>query len=397
MTVRIAAVIPTRNRAPLAINAVRSLLDQDCDIDIVVSDNSPSPDKTLRALCLTDPRAHYITPPQELALAEHWEWALGQAMERSAATHFTLHHDRKWAKRGAWRPLLRVAARRPEMLVTFGVDSITDTQPPLRVWQTPWTGNVFVMRTQRAAELIAQARVTEIVHGLPLLTNCMVPRSILESMLGRFGSVCSSTGPDLAFLARFLVSHDEYLHADRSPGILYAPHRSNNMGFLRGRGGDFPEYRRLFGDRAWLDAAPIPGVNLGNNMLFHEYELTRRETGDRLPPLLRAACVDDLATALRWVDDAETKESLVRILREHGWRGSMPRPHPPRRWRTALRQAVWLFLAERLGIAPPHITGFAFRDDQEALRYALRFPRKQQASPTHLALLEPQELSAAWA
>jgi hypothetical protein len=395
MSVRIAAVIPTRDRAPLAMNAVRSLLDQDCEIDIYVSDNSASPDETLRDFCLTDARAHYVRPPHELAVADHWDWAIRQAMERSTATHFTVHHDRKWSKRGAWRPLHAIAARRPEMLVTFGVDFIADTPPPLRVWQTPWTGNVFVMKTTRAANLIAQARVTEIVHGLPLLTNCIVPRTILESMIGRFGSVCRSTGPDLAFVSRFLASHDEYLHADRSPGILYAPHRSSNMGYLRGTGGDFAAFRRLFGDRPWLDAAPVPGVNLGSNMLFHEYELTRRETGDRLPPLHRAACLDELAAALRWVENADTKESLVRILREHGWGGSISSLHPARRWRSVLRQTVWMFLGDRLGIAPPHITGFAFRDDDEALRSALRFPRKQQSGFGHLALLEPEKASAA--
>jgi len=395
MTVRIAAVIPTRDRTPLAINAVRSLLEQDCGIDIYVSDNSASPDETLRGFCLTDARAHYLRPPHELAVAEHWDWAIRQAMERSTATHVTVHHDRKWSKRGAWRPLLAIAARRPEVLVTFGVDFIADTPPPLRVWQTPWTGKVFVMRTKRAAELIAQARVTEIVHGLPMLSNCIVPRPVMESMIERFGSVCRSTGPDLAFVSRFLASHDEYLHADRSPGILYAAHRSTNMGYLRGTGGDFAELRRLFGGRPWIDAAPLPGVNLGNNMLFHEYELTRRATGDRLPPLQRAACLDDLASALRWVEDEETKKSLLRILREHGWTGSVPRPHPPRRSRSVARQKVWMFLGERLAIAPPNITGFAFRDDEEALRYALRFPRKRQASHDHLALLDPEEVSAA--
>jgi hypothetical protein len=53
-----------------------------------------------------------------------------------------------------------------------------------------------------------------------------------------------------------------------------------------------------------------------------------------------------------------------------------------------------MFLGERLAIAPPHITGFAFRDDEQALRYALRFPRKRQVSHDHLALLDPEEASA---
>ena len=42
MTATIAALIPTRNRADLAQAAVQSLLDQDCPIEIFVSDNSTS-------------------------------------------------------------------------------------------------------------------------------------------------------------------------------------------------------------------------------------------------------------------------------------------------------------------------------------------------------------------
>jgi hypothetical protein len=393
MTATLAAVIPTRGRTPLAINAVRSLLDQDCGVEIYISDNSSLPDETLRAFCRTDSRVHYLRPDNDLPVAAHWDWVLRQAMERSTATHFTLHHDRKWSKRDAWCPLLAIASRRPEMLMTFGVDSVVDTPPPLRVWQTPWTGRVFTVRTNRAAALIAQARVIEIVQSLPLLVNCIVPRAILQSIITRFGNVCYSTGPDLAFLSRFLVLHDEYLHADRVPGILYAPQRSNNMGYMRGTGGDFPEFRRLFGNQPWLDAALIPGANLGLNMLFHEYELTRRVTGDRLPPLDRTACLDDLAAALRWVEDARTKESLLQLLRQQGWNGSIPEPHPARRWLSIVRQSVRMFLGERLGIAPPDVSGFAFHDDREALRYALRYPRKRQVSHAHLALLDPEETS----
>ena len=35
-----------------------------------------------------------------------------------------------------------------------------------------------------------------------------------------------------------------------------------------------------WGDRPWLDAAPIVGLNMGQNVLFHQYELVRRVTDD---------------------------------------------------------------------------------------------------------------------
>ena len=68
MSAILAAVIPTRNRGTLAQDAVRSLRDQDCDVDVFVSDNSDSPGP------------HDLRPDRELAVADHWDWALRKAM-----------------------------------------------------------------------------------------------------------------------------------------------------------------------------------------------------------------------------------------------------------------------------------------------------------------------------
>lgn len=389
MTATIAAVIPTRNRAALAINAVRSLLDQDVAIEIFLSDNSSSGDE-LRAFCRSEPRVHYLRPEREMPAAEHWDWAVRQAMQRSDATHFTIHYDRKYSKPRHWGTMAAIAAQWPDRLVTYGIDSVAD-QPPLRLCQMPWTGKVFRIEAAHVARLLAGGRVSDAGHALPLLSNCVVPRTVLQSIVDRFGDVCRSTGPDSAFAVRFLALHDDFLHYDCALSVAYAMHRSSGLGFLRGGGGDFADWMKTFGDGPWLDAAPIPGVNLGQNMLFHEYELVRREVGERLPPIDRSGYLNELGAALRWVRDPRTRAALRGLLEEHGWRGEIARL-PRRRLRDVLRDNAVMFLVRHFRFVPSHLSGVAFSDDETALHYALKYPQRRTEDMRHLAPLDPVEV-----
>jgi len=389
MTVTIAAIIPTRNRASFAIAAVQSLLAQDVSIEIFVSDNSTDPDPLLE-FCRGETRVRYLRPPAELSMPVHWDWAIRQAMELSSASHFTIHYDRRLSKPGIWSELAATVSKHSGVLLSFPLDSINHVPPPLRLWQTPWTGKPFTIRTERVARLLSEGKVAVLAHALPLLSNCVVPRAVLHSIVKRFGDVCASTAPDSAFMARFLALYGHYIHFDRAAGILYGSTRSSGMGYLRGEGGDFDDYRKRWNATSWLDAAPIPGINLGGNILFHEYELVRRETGDRLPPLDPAGVMNDLSTELRWIHDPGVKEDLRRILRQHGWDGPEPAPHTAPSRFSAWSKHFRLFLARRFGIVPGTITGFAFPDDATALKYALRFPRRAQKTASHLAVFEAE-------
>jgi hypothetical protein len=389
--VKIAVVVPTRNRPKIAMKALQSLLDQDEAIDIFLSDNSASAEE-LRRFCEREPRIHYLRPSDELSMPEHWDWAMRQAMDRSDATHFSVHYDRKYSKPGCWATLARSAGRRPDLLFSFPNDFISDEPPPLRIWQAARTEKDFLIETRRVSELVANGRLNEIGPALPVLSNCLVPRTILESIIERFGDLCNSTGPDSAFMWRFLATHEQLGHHDGAPGILFAHHRSNGHGYLRGKGGDFPDYLKTFGDRPWLDLAPVPGINLGQNMLYHEHEAARREVGDRLPPLNRDAILEDLGSYLRWVGVPELKEKLREMLREHGWTGSEPDPLPGRTWHSIFWENYARFRMMWFDEIPPHICGFAFRSDDKALRFALRYPRQPENNRDHVAPLDPIEL-----
>jgi glycosyltransferase involved in cell wall biosynthesis len=389
---KLAVVIPTRNRPDFAVAAVRSLLDQDVELDIYLSDNSADPEP-LRAYCARERRATWLRPERELAMPDHWEWALQEVLNRSAASHVSVHYDRKISKPGEWRRLAAAAERHPATLLTYSVDQVCHWPPPIRVWQAPWTGRLFAIETAVTASAIAEGRFADVAQALPILSNCVVPRETLEAIAAHFGDICKSTGPDSAFMSRFLALAGRYIHLDRATGIIYGGHRSNGLGYLRGSGGDFPDFLETFGNRSWLEAAPLPGINLGQNMLYHEYELARRASGDRLPPLDRAAAIAEMAGSLVFVDAPELRTQLVALLRHEGWTGEEPAPFPPRTTvmdrlqRTMERRALWR------RDPPPHICGFAYRSEDAALNAALRYPRRSEEAAAHLAGLLAEEVA----
>jgi hypothetical protein len=391
MNVRIAVVIPTRNRPELALDAVRSLMNQAAAIEIFISDNCSEPSEDLSALARSNSAVRYLRPARELSMTDHWDWALQQAMSASGASHFTIHYDRRYSYPDAWTQLATVCAGHPDLVVTYSVDSVADDPPPLRLWQTPWTGEVFEIETARVAVLVARGQVADAHQAIPILSNALVPRAILQRVIDTFGSICVSTVADACFASRLLAVEQRFLHVDRPVGVNYAPHRSSAMGFLRGGGGEYEDWRRTLGERPWLDASPVPGVSVGQNMFFHEYELVRRVTRDRLPPLDPRGVLQHLGAELRWVRVPAVRAELRKVLAAQGWEGDVTEL-PQRPAAAKVRQAFLQFLMARARYRPASISGFAFDSDSDALAYALRYPRARQTSARHLELLDPRRV-----
>ncbi|MGN6184260.1 MAG: glycosyltransferase family 2 protein [Thermoanaerobaculia bacterium] len=419
--VRLAVVIPTRNRASLTINAIRSLLDdkQARDVQVFVGDNSASDAtaevETLASFCNTygDDRLVYMRAPRDLTMPQNWDWCVREAMRRGNATHFAVHYDRKVTKRGKLRELLSIANRFPQGVITHAVDFISIENGVHHLWQPPYTGKLYEIRAERVTSLIAQGRVWEMGHAFPILSNCVVPRFVLERVIERFGDLCDSTGPDAAFCMRFCALFDDFLHFNAPLGVLYAIQRSNGAGYLKGGGtSEFDDFMKMWGDRPWLHAAPLPGLNLGQNMLYHEYALVRAESdAARFPEIDREAYLRDLADGLKFVQDPEIHARLSAYLQSKGWDGAPviePVPLPPpsteptlahRAAQTIARVLRQFHLFEplvlfgaRIGIAPRNLHGFAFRNDDEALPYALKFSRAPEPDERHLHLMEPKQI-----
>lgn len=418
----LAVVIPTSNRASLAIAACRSLLAQDgVQLEVFVSDNSTRGDESavLARFCreAADPRLTYLRPDGHLAMPTHWDWAMGQALERSQASHLMVHYDRKITKPGQLRGLCRIAADVPDRLITYAVDHITDRPHPSTLWQVPWTGRVYAVRTARVVEMTASADINGMGHVFPIFSNCVVPRAVLLGIREHFGTICDSTGPDSCFTYRFAALHDSFVCCDRAVGIVYAPQRSNGLGYLRQSGGDFPDFVADWGDRPWLDAAPIPGLNLGQNMLFHEYELVRREVDPpRFPPIDLGKYLASLEASLSYIDDEQIRRRMRAVLEQHGLppveaAPATARPEGPQRrprgarmasrlasrartgWHQLRRRPTMLRLSTYAGLQPEHITGVSFASDEQALYYGVRVPRRPVETHQYLEAMQVEPIT----
>lgn len=381
---KLALVLPTRHRASFAISAIRSLLSQSgCELSVIVSDNSSSEDEVrrLEQYCRenNDPRLLYVRSAAVLPMPAHWDWALDQAMSRTDATHFGIQYDRKLWKPRHLRFLADACAYAPDTLVTYGCDFTYPARSRVGCWQSPASGKLYEMRTQSVLELTSRGMIYEMGHAFPVLSNCMIPRAILERVRIRFGDICNSSTPDTAFAFRFCALEQRYLHLDRATVIVYAFEYSNGRSLFRFEtGGTWDDFARLWGDRPWAGAAPISDLRVGQNVSFHEYNLVRHAVGDeRFPPIDRDGYLRELARALTFIEDPARKAEVRAVLEAHGWTEDAP---PPRRplYRRALSQLLRPF-------RPRERT---FATDDAAIQHLL-----DHAQPlvSHNPLLDPMQ------
>jgi hypothetical protein len=371
MTILPAVLIPTRDRAALAIDAVESLRAQSVPLEIYVSDNATNEQdaRTLSEYCrnLGDPRLTYLRAPEPMRVGAHWNWALEAVLRRSGATHVTLHYDRKITRPDHLSFLVAAAAGHPDEVITYLTDYVTDD---LALWQAAATGALYRVSTTRMLELLSRGEVLLLGQTFPILSNSLVPRAVLEKIRERFGVICSGDGPDVNFGFRFAAIADHSLHLDRALSILRATQVSNGLSYLSGGATDVA-----------VEHAPIAGLRLGNNILYGEYETVRRAAPDRVPPLDRNGYLEDLARGLALVRDDAARAELIGVLRSHGWRGT----YAPKRRVRALRGAAKRIVQHGAALLGVHIqrwSGFRHRSDAGAVRYAIEHPRRFRREPS---------------
>jgi hypothetical protein len=394
--VKLTIVVPTRNRPDLAVTAVDHLLaGHHVDRTVVVSDNSSSDEARaqLRERCeaRADDRLVYVRPPVELDMASHWDWALGHALDRTEPTHLSIHYDRKAMKPGGLDHLAEACRAHPDSLVTYPVDFTFPAATDFGIVRYPGTGRAYEIATRQVVSGTAAGQLDELGQAWPLLSNCIVPRAVIEDVRAAYGTICASVTPDASFAYRFCARHDRFVHLDRPVAVMYAFALSNGQAYFRqDSSGPFGDFLALWGERPWLDAAPIPGVSLGLNVIFHEYNLVRRATGgDGLPPLDMTAYVRALARGLPHLTP-DRRQAMQSLLVSHGWQ---PDPEPAR----AVRRVRPLWLRRwwrRPEPAPPPEPELRFPSDVAALEHLLHDDRPMAQANPLLDPLEPLDLPA---
>lgn len=377
----------TRNRPSFAAANIHSLLSQDEGFDLIVSDNSERAEDqdALEKVCrdARDPRLRYIRPPQSLTMPRHWNWAMEQALAMSDATHLGIQYDRRLWKPDGLRRLTAAVLAGPEMTTTYGWDLVFASKDHSLASRLPASGRLYAVPTRELIERCSRAEIAEIDQAYPALANCMVPRKTFDRIRDRFGSICDSATPDGAFLFRLCAIDDVFHHLDRALFIVYGYAHSNGWAYLRGdESGAWADWIRLWGDRPWIDAAPIPELKLGFNVMFHEYNVVRNVAGDRFPPIDRERYLNHLGGSLANISDLKLRSEMREILQRHGWREPVPEPPavkplykrilgPPTRPLRRLIGAVRSRLNGRFGSS--HTAVFA--NDADAVRYLLAHER----------------------
>ena len=405
-------VIPTRNRAAIATNAIRSVLAQPVEnVAVLVSDNSTAATEreTLAEFCAkqADSRLRYVRPPAALSMPAHWDWAIHEALGAYAASHFLYLTDRMMFRKGALREVLKLAALYPDKVITYNQDRIVDNVRPIRVEQCPGTGKLLEVDSLRFTWLLSQA----VFHpGLPRMNNSVVPRRVLARIDERFNNVFSSISPDFNFCCRCLELEESILFYARSPIFHYALSRSNGASVTRGE--MTPDYRDFTANLPVTDAiwhaTPIPELNTASNAVFHEYFLFQRETGSaRFFPVDYEKYLQANANEIEEIIDPQLKAEMRALLVQHGYRqtptnGHTNAPVPFRERvkgklkRTATAPpttSAWLFAARKLGVSPPGDNQFAFATLDDAIDYAQNIsPGSVTASRAYEEVLQPREI-----
>jgi hypothetical protein len=390
--VRLRVLIPTRNRARLAIAAVKSVIAAGVPATVIVSDNSTREDERelLAGFCSTqDARAvKLVAPPVSMSMSEHWDWAMGLALGDPEPSHYTVLTDRMIFKPGHLSELLQQVALFPRDVLSYNYDKLDDSVAPIHLELEPWSGKVLVLDPAHMLLLSSRGIYS---NALPRMLNTVVPRPVVEAIRQRFGTVFASISPDVCFAYRCLAVVDRLLYFDKAVLIQYAVNRSQGLNYARGiRAPEVVDFAAMLGtDRPNFSCAPIPSLQTVGNATFHEYAFVRTEAGSpRFPEIDRWNYLGSMAWDSRALLDRRWAAEVEQALEAHGWR----------RWDNArwlLQRAVPAILHDPGRLLRPlgHRLSARFTTGEEALAYASKHPRRKSRSWAHQWQLQPQPLS----
>jgi glycosyltransferase involved in cell wall biosynthesis len=322
-------VIPTRNRADLVQNAVKSVLNQpDCDVPLLISDNSTSlkQREELRQYVeqVKNPRLKYVVPPEPLSMTRHWDWAMGQARALYNPSHVTYLTDRMMFKPGALSGLIEILRAYPDKVVSYMHDVVDDFSTPVMVRQYTWTGNLYEVPSTRLLEMVSQSLVYD--SSLPRMLNCIVPRSLLETMTDRFGNVFASVAPDWNFAFRVLATVESILFYDKAVLVHYAQDRSNGQSAHYGvENSAYRNFIQELGGQPPNFAAPFPEIITVWNWIISEYCHAKEVTqSPKFPELNLEKYVHALAVGIERIVDPERRQYMRSLLAARGTPPAVP-------------------------------------------------------------------------
>jgi hypothetical protein len=282
---RLAIVIPTRNRSDLCLAAIESVNRQrHPSVQLVVSENSGPGDVRSNLLRALPRDVEILLPDSELAMTDHWEWALRETERRFNPTHISFLTDRMVFRDGALRSLLRAVADHPGEVISYNHDMVEDwDSSSVRINAYRGDGRLYRMGSHSILKDTAAGRFFQ--WPLPRMLNCVAPVELFAEMRAVAGHVFGSVSPDFYFGYRVLSQRETFLCLNQSLLVHRGLRRSNGHSIVTGVvSKDAEDFRGMVDFGTWQ--TPFPEVTTLGNAIFHEYAIVRALTGsDRFPPL----------------------------------------------------------------------------------------------------------------
>ncbi|MCA1440309.1 glycosyltransferase family 2 protein [Ensifer sp. IC4062] len=275
---RFSVVIPSRNRADLALSALQSVLEQDFrDFEVIVSDNSDEDEskalfEALRPFS-ADRRFRYIKPQRPLPMTAHWECAVSHA----TGEYVGILTDRMILRLYTLSTVDAVIARDGAKLVAYERTNLIET------------GTSFAVPRSRATPLVTNRKTAPIIEAFsrsdfspmdtPRFLNSFVSAAFLDQLRSEYGSVFTGVAPDYGFLMRVLDQVDEFPFIETPLLIKHSEDRSNGKSFthynLDKASNDFIAFSRSE-QGEFLKFSPVPDdLVMITNVMMREYEIGR--------------------------------------------------------------------------------------------------------------------------
>lgn len=345
----LAIVIPTRNRSDIVGLAIKSALAlaQIVPIRVFVSDNSTDADESshIKALLVSiaDNRLSLLRPPEPLSMTLHWDWAMGEVLRRTDASHVVYLTDRMVLRPGLFLEAMTASKTFPGNIVSYADDRLNDERLPIVYRPAVRSGKVYRIQSQSLLELSSQM---VFYTCLPRMLNCITPRVHLERLAVRYGNYFDSVSPDFCFCYRSLESTESIIYLDKSVMLSHGYARSNGHSFIRGASTDASkDFLRNLGPNVLNADAPLPNVLTVGNGIASEYLRVRRETGSlAMMPLSMSAYLAYLAGEIDHFTDSDHAEAIRRQLIDAGWKeGSWSGLYPIK---TAIKEWLHSLIAQ---------------------------------------------------
>jgi glycosyltransferase involved in cell wall biosynthesis len=191
-------VMPTRNRANLLPNALRSAMEQTYDdYEIIVSDNNSTPETEQAVRRVGDGRVRYVRSDQTLSMKDSWEFAITHAK----GDYITILSDDDAISPTLLERLTEYLADRPVKLVSW-----IRYLYIMRDWYVESDRNKLFLSpvTGRAEERQSEPVLRQWFAGCtyyadaPMLFNACCHRSIIDRVKAKAGRFFLGTAPDVA-------------------------------------------------------------------------------------------------------------------------------------------------------------------------------------------------------